>query len=123
MMKKKVSIVGLGGSLSEHSTSLAALRVALEGAQSGGANTHLLDIKTLDLPFYRPRFRPEHVGLDELVDQVSRADGMIWCSPLYHGTVSGVFKNAVDWLELISQNDQAYLSDKVIGLTATAGGM
>jgi len=43
-------------------------------------------------------------------------------SPLYHGTVSGAFKNAIDWLQLLSDRTPPYLTDKVVGLISTAGG-
>src|SRR5258708_15561976 len=47
---------------------------------------------------------------------------MLWSSPLYHGTISGSFKNALDWLQLLSDRQPAFLTDKVIGLISTAGG-
>jgi len=39
--------VGLGGSLAAQSTSLAALRVALEGARAHGADIELFDLRQL----------------------------------------------------------------------------
>ena len=36
----RVTIVGLGGSLAPHSTSLSALRVALDGARPNGHPEH-----------------------------------------------------------------------------------
>jgi NAD(P)H-dependent FMN reductase len=47
-----LSVVGLGGSLRAGSTSRSALRTALEGAESAGAETLLLDLRELDLPLY-----------------------------------------------------------------------
>jgi len=47
---------------------------------------------------------------------------MIWSSPLYHGSISGSFKNALDWLILLGRREPAYLMDKVIGLISVAGG-
>jgi len=41
---------------------------------------------------------------------------------MYHGTISGAFKNALDWLYLLRDRDPPYLADKVVGLTSTAGG-
>ena len=49
-MKSQLTVVGLGGSLAEHSSSLAALRIALEGAAEAGAKTDLLDIRQMSLP-------------------------------------------------------------------------
>src|ERR1700675_3553622 len=51
---KTLTIVGLGGSLARISRSRAALLTALEGAASAGAETHLLDLRELDLPMYNP---------------------------------------------------------------------
>jgi FMN reductase len=48
---------------------------------------------------------------------------MVWSSPLYQGTVSGAFKNALDWLHLLADHDPPFLSDRIIGLVATAGGV
>jgi FMN reductase len=47
---------------------------------------------------------------------------MLWSSPLYHGTISGSFKNALDWLQLLGDRKPPYLTDKVVGLISTAGG-
>src|SRR5260221_5206885 len=55
-------------------------------------------------------------------ESVYACDGMLWSSPLYHGTISGSFKNALDWLQLLGDRQPAYLTDKVIGLISTAGG-
>ena len=57
-----------------------------------------------------------------LVEAISRADGLIWSTPLYHGTVSGAFKNVIDWLQLTAGFEPPYLSNKVVGLICAAGG-
>src|SRR5258707_1224295 len=43
----RVSIVGLAGSLAQHSASLSALRLALEGARDYGAAVQLFDLRAL----------------------------------------------------------------------------
>lgn len=116
-----IRIVGLGGSLGASSTSLAALNIALQGAADRGAQTEVLDLRELDLPMYVPGMEGT-ASVHRLVQAVYAADGLIWSSPLYHGTISGVFKNALDWLELLSDRHPAYLTDKVVGLISTAGG-
>jgi FMN reductase len=121
-MAKNVKVLGLGGSLAEPSSSLAALKIALEGAAEAGAETQLLDIRTLDLPMYAPGLSDEPESVRELCEAVYEADGLLWSSPLYHGTISGSFKNALDWLELLSGREPSYLTDKVVGLISTAGG-
>ncbi len=115
-------IVGLGGSLRSPSSSLSALEVALESASRMGARVDLLDVRSLDLPLYEPE-APASVGMSRLAELTAAADGMIWSSPLYHGTVSGAFKNALDWLQLLADEDKPFLTGKPVGLIATAGGV
>lgn len=117
-----LNILGLGGSTTAPSTSVAALRVALAGAEAAGATTSLLDLSALDLPMYRHAGEPPAVAV-QLVEAVTAADGLIWSSPLYHGAMSGLLKNALDWLELLDKRVPPYLADKPVGLVATAGGM
>jgi FMN reductase len=121
-MAKEIKVVGLGGSLAAQSNSLAALRIALEGSREAGAETDLLDIRELDLPMYAPDMANVPPSVERLCRTVHEADGLLWSSPLYHGTISGSFKNALDWLQLLSNREPAYLTDKVVGLISTAGG-
>ena len=117
-----LSIVGLGGSLRPASSSRAALKVALDGATDAGANVDLLDLRQLNLPMYDPSSDDVPESVTRLVESVYTADGMIWSSPLYHGSISGSFKNALDWLILLGNREPSYLTDKVIGLISVAGG-
>lgn len=117
-----MKIVALGGSLAPQSTSLAALRVALEGASDAGAEVELFDIRSLDLPMYAPNAPVVPPAARALGDSVFACHGMLWSSPLYHGTISGSFKNALDWLQVLGDRRPPYLTDKVIGLISTAGG-
>lgn len=120
-MERKIRIVGIGGSLSKNSTSLAALKLALQGAAEAGAEVELIDVSTLNLPFYSPEGEAPEAAR-RLAESVYQADGLLWASPLYHGTISGSFKNAIDWLQLLGDREPAYLTDKVVGLISTAGG-
>ena len=117
-----VKLVALGGSLGEQSTSLTAARVALEGAAAAGAHTELYDVRQLDLPMYVPNAADVPDAARRFCESVYTCEGMLWSSPLYHGTISGSFKNALDWLQLLGDRQPTYLTDKVIGLISTAGG-
>ena len=115
--------MGLGGSLRTPSSSLQALRLALGASAAAGADVELLDVRALQLPLYGTEGVGVPPGAARLAELVGGADGMIWSSPLYHGTVSAVFKNALDWLQLLSGHDPPFLTDKTIGLIATAAGV
>ena len=58
-----------------------------------------------------------------LLETCYQADGLLWSSPMYNGSVSGSFKNAIDWLHMLGSRDPAYLHDKVVGLISAAGGI
>jgi FMN reductase len=117
-----VTIVGLGGSLASVSRSRAALQIALEGAASAGAATQLLDIRQLDLPMYNPDNDDPTESAEMLIESCYAADGLLWSSPMYQGTISGALKNALDWLHVLGKREPPFLHDKVIGLISAAGG-
>jgi FMN reductase len=122
-MSEQLTIVGLGGSLARTSRSLAALKVALDGASEAGAATTLLDLRELDLPLYNPEDEREPPqGATTLIEACYAADGMLWSSPMYQGTISGAFKNALDWLHALGSREPPFLHDEVIGLISAAGG-
>ena len=118
-----LKVVGLGGSLRQASRSRAALAVALEGAAAAGARVELLDLRELGLPMYSlDREADPPAVVRTLIDSRYGADGMLWSSPMYNGSVSGSFKNAIDWLHMLGSREPPYLHDEVIGLISAAGG-
>jgi FMN reductase len=121
-MAEALTIVGLGGSLASTSRSRAALETALEGAAATGAETQLFDIRELDLPMYNPDAHEPTESASRLIEASYAVDGMLWSSPMYQGTVSGAFKNALDWLHVLGDREPPYLYDNVIGLISAAGG-
>lgn len=50
------------------------------------------------------------------------ADIHIWLAPMYHGSMPGVMKNALDWLEVTGCQAKPYLTDKIIGMICWADG-
>ena len=122
--KKTLYILGIGGSMKANSTSLWALERALKAAQTTGATTELLALRDLKLPLYDPTQAFE--GLDtnakRFLNAVRKADAFIWSTPAYHGTIAGVVKNALDFIEFLSDDPRPYIHNKVVGLIATAGG-
>jgi FMN reductase len=121
--KDTLLVVGLGGSMGQNSTSLSALKIALEGSAEVGARSALLDIRDLALPMYDPAITSPPETVKRMCTLIGDADGLVWSSPMYHGTISGSFKNALDWLQFLSDRQPPYLTDKVVGLISTAGGV
>lgn len=114
-------VVAFGGTLNPKSTTLIALRCVLDEAAARGAETELMDVGTLSLPTY-DWGAPPTPAVERFVASIYAADALVWGSPLYHGTISGLFKNAIDWLEVLSDRAPPYLTDKPVGLIGIAAG-
>lgn len=112
-----VRFVGLAGSLRTGSYSQLALQAAARRVEALGASVELLDLRTLNLPFCDgSKEYPDYPDVVRLQRAFEQADGMILATPEYHGSVSGVLKNALDLMSF----DQ--LSGKVAGLMSVLGG-
>src|SRR5689334_21862255 len=93
------TIVALGGSTRPSSSSERLLLFCLEFAQQFGVRSVLLGAGELQLPFYAPE-RPERTAdAQHLVESLRTADALIVASPGYHGSMSGLVKNALDYAE------------------------
>jgi FMN reductase len=116
-------IVGIGGTPSATSSTEAALRIALAEAERQGARTQLFGGQALaELPLYlTPGARAAPVA-GALVEAVRDADGLIIASPGYHGSISGLVKNALDYLEDTARDPRPYLTGIPVGLVVTAYG-
>ncbi|KID27937.1 putative flavoprotein [Prauserella sp. Am3] len=119
----RMHVVGLGGTTRADSSSESALRIALARAEAAGASTRLFPGDELArLPMYAPEagaFDP--VGAD-LIDHLRRADGVIVASPGYHGSISGLVKNALDYTEDMRDDPAPYFTGRAVGLIVTAYG-
>ncbi len=92
-----VKILGVSGSMREHSRSRRALALVLEAARERGAETRLLDLHALDLPMYRPDETPETEAIAQAEEAVNWAGAFVLSSPDYHGSMSGAMKNFLDY--------------------------
>ncbi|WP_427919220.1 NADPH-dependent FMN reductase [Streptomyces sp. cg40] len=116
-------IVGIGGTVRTGSSSEQALRIALEQAARRGATTACLGGAELaSLPMYVPGTTGGGPVADDLVAQLRRADGVIVASPGYHGSISGLVKNALDYTEELSGDERPYLAGRAVGLVVSAKG-
>jgi FMN reductase len=120
---RPLRILGFGGTTSEQSWSLVPLERALKVAESAGCETTLATVYKLDLPLFRTDWRLEDYPdrLAWFVDEVRKADGVIICSPTYHGTISGAIKNILDMLIFLAWDDPPYLGGKPVGVMAYGG--
>lgn len=115
-------IVGIGGTPRIGSSSEAALRCALSSAEALGATTELFCGPLLDLPMYDPSSEHRSLSARRLVQSLRRADGIIISTPSYHGALSGVIKNALDYTEDMRADPRPYFEGRAVGVIVTAFG-
>ncbi|MGH3936151.1 MAG: NADPH-dependent FMN reductase [Pseudonocardiaceae bacterium] len=115
-------VVGIGGSIRGDSQSGRALSVVLDGARVAGAETVAITGMDLVLPFYDPAVFERGDVAHRLVVALREADGVVLVSPGYHGTVSGLVKNALDYVEDLRADPRPYLEGRAVGCVATALG-
>ena len=111
-------VVAISGSLRPGSFTRQALAVALEGAREQGAETYLLDLADYDLPLCNgskdiASYWPDVARLRQ---EIGAATGIILGTPEYHGSYSGVLKNALDLTGFQE------FEGKMVGLLAVSGG-
>ena len=113
-----IRVIGINGSLREGSHTRKAIALALDGAKELGAEVRLIDLREYDLVFCDGSKREGERAPDvlRLREEVARAAGIILGTPEYHGSYSGVLKNALDLMGF----DE--FGGKIVGLIGTSGG-
>src|SRR3954466_6152813 len=91
-----MKIVGMSGSLRKGSFNSAALRAAQRLAPAG-ATIEIAEIG--DLPLYNDDVRAAGYppAAERLRAQLGAADAILFVTPEYNYSISGVLKNAIDW--------------------------
>lgn len=116
-------IMGIGGTTRPRSSTEKALRNALRICEEEGATTTLFaGAELAALPLYAPESPERAPGALRLLEEIRRADGLIIGSPGYHGTISGLVKNAIDYIEDLREDTRCYLTGVPVGLIATGAG-
>lgn len=82
-----------------------------------GHTVVLFDLFTTPLPFYSPDGADQkHESIHQLKQAMQQAYGVILASPEYHGSISGVMKNALDYL------GQEHFHGKAVLAMSSSGG-
>ncbi len=116
-------IVGIGGTTVAGSSTERALKISLKAAEAAGMRTQLFGGEILArLPLYVPGAHDRTQDEHDFVAAMRACSGLIIASPGYHGSVSGVVKNAIDLIEETAKDTRPYLDNLPVGLIATAYG-
>ena len=109
------TVVAIAGSLREGSYSRRALEEALVGVEEAGGSGELIDLREYELPVLNPDDE-ETSDVESFTARVREADAVLLGTPMYHGSYSGVLKNALDHCGF----DE--FENKTVGLLAVSGG-
>lgn len=115
-------VLGIGGTTRAGSSSERILRAALAKVEALGTATRCIAGPDLVLPIYDSADAGRsHAALD-LVNAMRGSAGIVIASPGYHGTVSGLIKNALDYAEDLSKDPRPYFEGRPVGCIACAYG-
>jgi chromate reductase, NAD(P)H dehydrogenase (quinone) len=120
---EKIRVLGIGGSLRKGSYNRALLRAARDLAPEEMA-VHIFDNDTLaSIPLFNEDVRqqgdPEPVKI--LKQEIRQADALLFAIPEYNFSISGVLKNAVDWVSRPPNGSP--LDGKPVALMGASTGM
>lgn len=114
----------LAGSLRVDSVSLAAARVIADEIEALDIPVQLVSLAELDLPMFNPDIHRIELEISRpLLTMVRNCSAMVWAVPAYNGSVSGSFKNVLDYLDLMIDDAPAFITGTAVGLVATSGGV
>lgn len=114
-MSDRPTIVAIAGSQADDSKTRMAVQRALQAADAAGAETRLLDLRTMDLPTFDSDER-DAGDAAQLRDAVRSADALLLGTPMYHGSYSSTLKTALDYCRIED------VEGTTVGLLAVAGG-
>ncbi len=115
-------VVGLGGTLRSSSSTERALRHCLAAVERQGGRTKLYCGADIELPMYNPHDPARTREARQLIAALREADAVIVGSPGYHGGISGLVKNALDYIEDMRDDSRVYLDNKPWGCISCAYG-
>jgi FMN reductase len=115
-------IVGLGGTTRPNSSSERAVRVVLEHAASYDVDVLMFGGPEVALPLYAPEVPFRTAEAQRMINALRMADGIVLGSPGYHGLISGLLKNALDYCEDMRDDPRPYFDGRAVGCVVCAAG-
>ena len=98
---KAMKVLGICGSLRQHSTNLGLLKYARENTPQG------MDVKLADLaevPFFNSDLTDVPSSVQKLLDDIEQADALLLACPEYNYSMAPALKNALDWASRAAEN-------------------
>ncbi|HBQ34118.1 NADPH-dependent FMN reductase [Brucella anthropi] len=126
MIQSRISrrpfVLGIGGTARKGSSTERLLRASLAAAEEAGAEIDIVTGEDLLLPIYAPGSEERDERAQRMMELYRRMDGIIIATPAYHGSMSGLVKNALDYTEDLRSDQRVYFDDCAVGCICAAGG-
>ncbi|RLG75419.1 MAG: flavodoxin family protein [Thermoprotei archaeon] len=127
-----VYILGLNGSPRTYGNTYKLLKIALEAAEKLGAATEIINLYEYDIKDCIGCLSDEPLAcrypcvidddMKEIYDKILKADGVIFATPIYWYSPSGVIKRVIDRLtaleNMIFVSGRSWVEGKVAGVIA-----
>lgn len=120
-------ILAFAGSTRTESFNKKLIRVAVEGAKDAGAEVTLIDLRDFPMPLYDGDLEASE-GVPKFGMDLKRLfldhQGLLLSCPEYNSSITGVLKNAIDWVSrpVPGEKPLECFKGKVCGLVATSPG-
>lgn len=88
-----------------------------------GLSVDVFRVTDSGVPLFDATLNKVPNAVDRMNIMFREATLQVWLTPLYHGGMTGVMKNCLDWLECSAKMPSPYLTGKLIGLVCWADGV
>ncbi len=126
-MTEKARILAFAGSTRRESWNKKLIRIAVQAAQTAGAEVSLVDLADYPMPLYDGDLENEK-GIPEngmkFKQLMNDHDGFLISCPEYNSSISGVLKNTIDWASRQAEGEKPLqcFKGKVVSLMSASPG-
>ena len=107
----------------EHSTPQRISHFLFNELAALGVNAQIFRLVDAGIPLFDTSLQETPRSVERMNMLFRQADVHIWLTPLYHGSMTGVMKNCLDWLEVSAKLPQPYLTGKLVGMVCWGDGV
>ena len=116
-----MKILGFCGSLRSGSFNKRLMIHACDVLKQKGCEIKIMDLRSLEIPLYDGDFEAKSgipPGVTQLAQAIVEADGLVIGCPEYNGGITGVLKNAIDW---VSRAKNPWVSKPILLVSTSPG--
>lgn len=115
----KIKILAIAGAVREESRTRKLAQISKKYFTDENVEYKIFDLCENPLPMYDAKISLNNSNVQLLLTLTKEADGLVFISPEYHGSMSGALKNALDWMDFLEDID--FLHGKVVGIMGGGG--